>query len=554
MSIDALAEKGIKVIVNGGCLNPAGLAQKVQELVDEKGLKLKVAFVSGDNLLPKLGPDLASLGDNLPPHLDSVNPDVKVPATLLKFKGLPSVPLVSANAYLGARAIVDGLRNGADIIICGRVSDASTVIGAAWYWHGWNDTEYDFLAGALVAGHLIECTAYVTGGNFSGFTKYDLDTFLEPGYPIAEIERDGSCMITKHDGTGGLVTEDTVRCQLLYELQGNIYLHSDVKAYLDNVSIESVGKDRVRLSGITGKAPPPTTKAAIFYRGGYQSQLLLNATGYGTDEKWKLLEAQIRLGLKKQGIANDFAVLEFQIVGVPEKNPRTQLCSTTYCRIFAEAATPTTLIGLLHAFRDISLQHYSGLHSALDMRTAIPKSFLAYYPSLYPQDDLEESVTILSGGEGTTIPAGHPPVYEDLEKRSSYDTTSAVPLGSFGPTKPVRLGDVVLARSGDKGSNLNVGLFVQTSEEWDWLRSFLSLAKFIDLLGEDWRYDYFLERVEFPNIKAVHFVIYGILGRGVSGSSRLDSLGKAFADFFRDKVVDVPVKFSDWMQGGAVRQ
>lgn len=167
---------------------------------------------------------------------------------------------------------------------------------------------------------------------------------------------------------------------------------------------------------------------------------------------------------------------------------------------------------------------------------------MAYYPSLYPQNDLEESVTIING---ETISAGHPSAYKDLEKRASYDTTSPTPLSSFGPTKSVPLGDLVLARSGDKGSNLNVGFFVQTPEQYSWFKSFFSLAKFKELMGEDWQEDYWLERVEFPNIYAVHFVIYGILGRGVSGSTRLDSLGKAFADFMRDKVVDVPAKFLD---------
>lgn len=112
------------------------------------------------------------------------------------------------------------------------------------YWHNWKDSDYDQLAGALVSGHLIECSAYVTGGNFSGFTRYEMEEFYEPGFPIAEIEKDGSCVITKNPNTGGMVTTETVRCQLLYELQGNIYLHSDVKAYLNNVSVEAVGKDR----------------------------------------------------------------------------------------------------------------------------------------------------------------------------------------------------------------------------------------------------------------------------------------------------------------------
>lgn len=242
-SIEVIAKRGIKVVINGGCLNPSGLAARVSSLVYEKKLDLKVAFVSGDNLLPVLGPTLASLKKTLPPHLDSDNPDVKLPWNTLSGSG-EKTSIVSANAYLGARAIVQGLRLGADIIICGRVADASPVIGAAWYWHSWEDTDYDRLAGALISGHLIECSAYVTGGNFSGFTEYDQETFVEPGFPIAEIESDGSCTIAKHEGTGGMITVDTVRCQFLYELQGSVYLNSDVKAYLNDVKVKAVGKDR----------------------------------------------------------------------------------------------------------------------------------------------------------------------------------------------------------------------------------------------------------------------------------------------------------------------
>lgn len=169
---------------------------------------------------------------------------MKLPKNILDTSKPTNTPLASAHAYLGARAIVEGLRHGADIVICGRVADASPVIGAAWYWHDWCDTDYDNLAGALIAGHLIECSTYVTGANFAGFTEYELETVLEPGFPIAEIERDGTCVVTKHAGTGGVVNVDTVRCQFLYELQGSVYLNSDVKAYLNDVAIAQVGKDR----------------------------------------------------------------------------------------------------------------------------------------------------------------------------------------------------------------------------------------------------------------------------------------------------------------------
>lgn len=178
-------------------------------------------------------------------HLDASNESVKPgPLTYAFLNASEPVPMVSAHAYLGARGIVDGLRRGADIIICGRVADASPVIAAAWYWHSWTETDYDRLAGALVAGHLIECSAYVTGGNFSGFDRYPIDRFIEPGFPIAEIDVDGTCTITKHANTGGMVDVDTVRCQFLYELQGNIYLNSDVSAILDDITIEQHGKDR----------------------------------------------------------------------------------------------------------------------------------------------------------------------------------------------------------------------------------------------------------------------------------------------------------------------
>lgn len=208
--------------------------------------------MTGDDLLPVVGNAMPQAAEDAPPHLDSTNTNIRVTDESILFTKKQSIDveprkIVSANVYLGARAIYQGFKNGADVIICGRVADASPVIGAAWYWWSWNDTNYDELAGALVAGHLIECSAYVTGGNFAGFdtaTSGDLKTFVEPGFPIAEVERDGSCVITKHTGTEGIVTADTCKTQLLYELQGNVYLNSDVSARLDDIVIEDVGKDR----------------------------------------------------------------------------------------------------------------------------------------------------------------------------------------------------------------------------------------------------------------------------------------------------------------------
>lgn len=215
-------------------------------------------------------------------------------------------------------------------------------------------------------------------------------------------------------------------------------------------------------------------------------------------------------------------------------------------RVFAESHSQEALMKLLFGLRDISLQHFSGYHCALDMRTAVPKPFLAMYPALFPQNSLKETITFCdmkTGAVSESVDVGHPPKYELLERRENDPTTYlGKSLSSFGPTEPIRLGDIVLARSGDKGSNLNVGFFVRSAKAWEWLRSFLSSAKMTQLMGEDWSEEYFIERVEFQNIFAVHFVVYGILGRGVSSSTRLDALGKGFADYARDKVVDVPVE------------
>ena len=245
-TIEAIAHQGIRVAINGGALDPKALAERVATLVAAKNLDLSVAYLTGDDLYARLGPSMPATKDDLQ-HLDAGTPSVapsELSYAFLRARGEHPVPMVSAHAYLGARGIVDGFRRGADIVVCGRVADASPVIAAAWFWHGWAETDYDELAGALVAGHLIECSAYVTGGNFAGFDACALEDLVQPGFPVAEIARDGTCVVTKHAGTQGMVTTDTVRCQFLYELQGSVYLNSDVRAHLGAIAVEDEGQDR----------------------------------------------------------------------------------------------------------------------------------------------------------------------------------------------------------------------------------------------------------------------------------------------------------------------
>jgi hypothetical protein len=544
LCLEKINEKRIKVVINGGAQNPKGLAQKVQQVVVEKALDLKVSYVYGDNFFEDVKRELETNG-TLPDHLDGGNSAVTLAANARALLDTEKHPILTANVYLGARSIVKALELGADIVICGRVADASPVIGAAWYWHGWSESDYDSLAGSLVAGHLIECSAYVTGSNFPGFDEFPQDTFIDLSFGIAEVAADGSAVITKHDGTKGLVNEDNTRCQFLYELQGNIYLNSDVTAVMDDVKLEEVGKNRVRLSNIKGLPPPPTTKLAIVYHGGYESQILNNATGYATQEKWALFEAQMRHTLKTKGLADKYQLLDFQVLGIAAPNPRNQFSSTTYGRLFVQADTEELVSAVIKSWFELAMQHFSGFHFSTDMRTALPRKYQSFYPGLCHQDKIKEGAVILNadGSDGVKAEVQRPTKYHTVGLRDNYNTSSPIDLSSFGPTRKARLGDIAFGRSGDKGANINFGVFVRHADHFPWLQTFMSSNRLKELMEEDWRENYFIERIEFPNILAVHFVIYGPLGRGVSGSRLLDSLGKGFTDYIRDKVVDVPEKF-----------
>lgn len=541
-SLDLINEKRIKIIVNGGGLDPKGLAIEVDKLIKSKKLKLRLAIVEGDDLMHKVHALLASKSI---PHLDSANPSVKLePSTLDFLDPEKDMPIVTANAYLGYRAIKKGLDLGADIVICGRVADASPVMAAAAWWHGWQETDYDELAAALVGGHLIECSTYVTGGNFSGAYERPVSDFVDIGCPIAEIAADGGVVVTKHEALGGFVTEDTVKCQLLYELQGDIYLNSDVKADLSAITVSKTStQNRVFVTGVRGHPPPPTTKLAVFYRAGFQAEILLNASGYATDHKWDVQEAQVRERLRAWHALDDLEVLDFQRVGVPMEDPDCQLASTTYMRIFAQARQAESVRKVAAAWNYTFMTHFPGMHCSLDLRTALPKAFVAYYPALIPQAEIDESVSVFADNAWKRIIVGPPQKTEPLQPRANYDPSHTTPLSTFGPTTRRPLGDIALARSGDKGANVNIGLFVRAAEEWTWFQSFMTTDRLKQLMGRDWRDEFHVERVEFPGIRAVHFVVYGLLGRGVSSSRLLDSLGKGFAEFIRARHVDIPVKF-----------
>lgn len=559
-SLDVINERKIKCVVNGGAQNAKGLAELVLQEVKKKKYQLKVAYVVGDNLEDRVNEILDHNHDEIH-HLDSFNKNVNVDKLLDEELLKPNMKdrnIVSANAYLGSRGIQRGLEAGADIIICGRVSDASPVIGLCAWWHGWKDTDYDKLACSLIAGHLIECSGYSTGANFSDFDRYPLDDLVDLGYPIAEIDDDGTIVITKHDSLKGIVNLDVIRSHFLYELQGETYLNSDVSAHIADISMEEVGENRVKITGIKGSPPPLTTKFAIFYKGGYEYQMVLFATGNNAHNKYALQEAQvIHALLTKEGIKNPhetFDVLEFQAFATPErpsiKSPfRNQNSATSAMRIFAQSKDRDLITKLDRSVNNhYSMQHFAGY-------SKLPESvseYLAFYPSLIPQSFISEKCIILDD-DLTTIEAGFPPEFKETTTRSSYETDNILSQEElntkFGPVIESTLESFIQARSGDKGGNVNVGFFVKEHDEYEWLKSFLTKDRLKHLIYDDWKDLFFIERVEFKEIKAVHFVVYGILGRGVSSSARVDNLGKAFGEYIRAQAAMVPQKFVDRYAG-----
>lgn len=551
-TLPIVVEKRIKIVINGGALNPAGLAARVASIAAKQQLGLKVAYVEGDNFMDRI--DKYIDPKHGLQHIDSES-DSFVPAKNGNYflQDRQQHEVICANAYLGARGIIKALNNEADIVITGRVSDASPVIGIAAWWHGWSDTDFDLLAAALVAGHFVECSGYITGANFCDFERYPMDKLIDVGLGIAEISNDGTVVLTKHETLNGIVNVDTATSQLLYELQGLLYLNSDVVADLRDIEITQEGPNRVCVRGVKGLPPPPTTKLAVFYVGGYQIEMTINATGRNTAAKYNLMKAQLDHGIKQRGLDKLLDVFEMQIFASAEENADTQAAGTTYARIFVQSESPEALRGFLDVFLWFAMQHFHGMHCTNDMRNLAPppKEFLAYFPAMVPQAEINEKAVFMNAYGKKELELIVEPVRhcQHIGQRASYDTANPADLDTFGDTAHVALDTVVLGRSGDKGGNVNMGLFVHEADEYEWLRTFMTRNRLQQLIGKDWRPEFWIERVEMPKIRAVHFVVYGILGRGVSSTPRLDCLGKGFVDWIRSRHVDVPRKFIDRYDG-----
>lgn len=488
-------DRGVRIVANAGGLNPAGLATAVRELAQRLGIPARVAHVEGDDLLPRA----AELGLGSP---------------------------LTANAYLGAWGIVECLADGADVVITGRVTDASVIVGPAAAHFGWGHTDYDRLAGAVVAGHVIECGIQASGGNYSFFTEIPTEKLLHPGFPLAEIHDDGSSVITKHAGTGGLVSVDTVTAQLLYEVTGARYANPDVTARMDSVELAADGPDRVRISGVTGEPPPPTYKVSLNSIGGFRNSTTFVLTGLDIEAKAELVRTQLEAAMTVRP-----AELEWTLARTDHPDADTEETASALLHCVVRDPDPAKVGRKFSAAGvELALASYPGF-----CVTAPPGEGQVYGVFTPGYVDATAVPHVAVHADGTRVDI--PPAIETLELAPAAEPALPEPLPA-GPTRRVPLGLVAGARSGDKGGSANVGVWVRTQEQWRWLAHTLTTEMLQTLLPE--AADLPVTRHLLPKLRAVNFVIEGILGQGVAYQARFDPQAKGLGEWLRSRHLDIP--------------
>ncbi|MFE3058899.1 acyclic terpene utilization AtuA family protein [Nocardia sp. NPDC059239] len=494
-SLGLALESGVKIVANAGGLNPAGLAQRVREVAEKLGLAPKVAYVTGDDLLARAG----ELGLGAP---------------------------LTANAYLGAWGIAECLTAGADIVVTGRVTDASVVVGPAAAHFGWGRTDYDALAGAVVAGHVIECSTQATGGNFAFFTE--IADLGRPGFPIAEVRRDGSSVITKHAGTGGAVTVDTVKAQLMYEIQSARYAGPDVTTRLDTIRVSQDGPDRVLISGVTGEAPPPQTKVSTNTIGGFRNEMEFILTGLDIEAKAELAQRQLESWLPARP-----AELEWTLARLDRPDADTEEQASALLRCVVRDPDPNK-VG--RAFSSVAVELALASFPGFSL-TAPPGNggpYGVFTPGYVDSKEIPHTAVLADGTEVAIAPAGET---LELAAVTEPELPQALPAGA---TTRAPLGAIALARSGDKGGNANIGVWVRTEEQWRWLVHTLTVDELRRLLPETAALP--VTRHVLPNLRALNFIVEGLLGEGVAYQARFDPQAKGLGEWLRARYLDIPAE------------
>ncbi|GED99807.1 hypothetical protein nbrc107696_02540 [Gordonia spumicola] len=496
-SLGLAIDKNVKIVVNAGGLNPHGLAVALRELADTLRVDAQIAFVSGDDLQPRA----AELGLGTP---------------------------ITANAYLGGFGIKAALDRGADIVVTGRVTDASLTVGAAASAHGWGYKDLDAIAGAIVAGHVIECGPQATGGNYSFFTEIPMGRL---GFPIAEVAADGSSVITKHENTGGAVTVGTVTAQLLYEIQGPRYYNPDSTALLDTIEIAQLGDDRVGISGVRGEAPPTDLKVSLNHLAGIRNEVDVVLTGLDIEAKADLFKAQFTAALPTSP-----AELTWELSRLDRPDAETEEQASALLKCVARDPNPAVVGRPFSATAvELALASYPGFTLTAPPGNGAP--YGVFEPGYVDAGLVEHRVT---QPDGVSIVIEPSPLRAEPTRDVSVPDSG--PVDDWGPTRRAPLGEIIGARSGDKGGSANIGAWARTDEQFTWLDQTLTVDRVKELLPEV--ADLTVHRYRLPKLRALNFVIEGVLGRGVAENVRFDPQAKGLGEWLRSRVVDLPERFS----------
>ena len=499
-------DRRVRIVTNAGGVNPSGLADAIREMAAEQGRTPRVALVRGD-----------------PPE-----------------------------AYLGAFGIARALTEGADIVVTGRVTDASLVIGPAIARYGWRRTDFDALAGATVAGHVLECGTQATGGNYAFFAE--IPDLTRPGFPIAEIEPDGSSVITKHPGTGGAVTVGTVTAQLVYEIQDARYAGPDVTTRLDTIHLREAGKDRVQISGVRGEPPPPDLKVGRIVIAGYRNEMTLVLSGLDIEAKAALFRRQFEAATPEEPAEVAWTLARLDRPDAPTEQEASALLTVVardpdeekVGRVFSNAAV------------ELALGSYPGFFATTPPGRAHP--YGAFTAEFVPQEVVAHQVVLDDGtvaqirppqetrplellthppepNSGPTAPRPNPEISGQNSERRGREESA--PRRHHEATRRLPLGTIAGARSGDKGGDANIGLWVRRPEAYAWLCEVVREDAVRELLPE--AAPLTIRITYLPNILAVNVVVEGLLGQGVAYNARFDPQAKGLGEWLRSRHVDIPV-------------
>ena len=507
-------EKNIKIVSNAGGLNPKSMAIEIEKILKEQSIDMKVAYIDGDDLMPTIS-KLKKSGE----EFKNIDKGKKLDES--------GYSPLTANAYLGAWGIKEALDKGADIVVCPRVTDAAVVIGPAAWKFNWKRDNYDALAGALAAGHIIECGCQATGGNYAFFKE--VESFDNVGYPIAEIYEDGSFYVTKHPDTGGLVSTGTVTAQLLYEINSPAYVNPDVIAHFDTLKIEEVEKDKVYVSGCRGSSPPDKHKVCINLAGGFRNGMEIILTGLDIEDKAKVFTDALfnSVGGRKQ-----FDEVSIQLHRTDKENPNSNEEAMASLLVSVKSKDQN-LVGRLFSAKiiELALANIPGFFAQGGVKSSGP--VIIYWPALVDSKHIKEKVHV-DGEEIEVIPTSQ------LELEEIYYQKEPIKIKKIKKEdeKEIYFGEIYGTRSGDKGGCANLGVWAKNADSFAFLHDFLTVKKLKELLPDLNQYK--IERFELANINSLNFYIHDILQDGVSSNDKKDGQAKSLGEYLRAKKVKVP--------------